>query len=287
MPVRISVIVLSYNYEDYIKETLNCLMNQSDSDFEIIVVDDGSKDNSCDVINSFISQNNSHIKINLYCHDNHQNKGIIESYKFALSKCNYEYVAFCESDDYWDTDYIKNLKTTIECSKCSFIASKIVCVNQSSNSEYDEYVELCNNRLHRLPNYMGSFFKYLSYGNSLPTFSSVCVKKNVLLSCDYSSIYPPYLDLWLWRQIGIKYCIAFSENSICYWRKHDLSYDMVRHLSDIQFFLIANNSLIINKYVDNKFVKLLVNGAKYILPNSLFMVLQNSLLKFVHKRIMK
>ena len=47
-------------------------------------------------------------------------------------------------------NYIKNLRTKIEESKSVFIACKISCVNQSSNAEYDEYVEHCNKRLERI-----------------------------------------------------------------------------------------------------------------------------------------
>lgn len=287
MPISISVVVLSYNYENYIKDNLLSLLKQTDTDFEIVVVDDGSKDKSIDVINSIIAQNQTSIKISLYCHENHQNKGIIESYKYALSKCNCDYVAFCESDDYWHPDYIKNLKATIEESNASFIACRISCVNQSSNVKYDEYVENCNNRLDRLYASKENVFRYLLKGNTIPTFSAACVKRNVLLACDFNAVYPPYLDLWLWRQIGIKYNVAFSKNSLCYWRKHDSSYDMVSHLSELQDFFIESNELLIKKYNNNKLTVSLLNLIKAYFPKKMYLKYQNSLLKRINKRIVK
>lgn len=281
----ITVVVLSYNYETYIKDNLHSLLNQSDSDFDIVVVDDGSKDNSCDAINSMIAQNHTSIKISFYWHENHQNKGIIESYKFALSKCNGDYVAFCESDDYWHPDYIRNLKKTIEDSKAAFIACKISCVNQSSNAKYDEYVEHCNTRLEKLSTLNKNVFRYLLHGNTIPTFSAVCVRKDVLLTCDFNSVYPPYLDLWLWRQIGIDHNITFSANSICYWRKHDSSYDMVSHLSELQDFFIASNELLLNKYLDSSFSHTLLSFFKNHFSNKIYLKCQNSVLKYINKRI--
>lgn len=281
----ISVVVLSYNYENYIKDNLRCLLDQTDTDFEVIVVDDGSKDRSCDVINSIIAQNNTFIKFGFYCHENHQNKGIVESYKFALSKCTGDYIAFCEADDYWHTDYIKNLKATINKSKSSFIVCKISCLNQSSNAKYDEYVEHCNNRLERLSLNKKDIFRYLLRGNSIPTFSAVCVKKDVLLACDFNTVYPPYLDLWLWRQIGIKHNIAFSGESICYWRKHDSSYDMVNHLSELQNFFIASNELLLNEYTNNKFIHFLLCFIKEHFSKQLFLKCQNRVLRSINKRI--
>ncbi|SKA62350.1 Glycosyl transferase family 2 [Succinivibrio dextrinosolvens DSM 3072] len=283
---KISVIVLSYNYETYIKDNLQSLLNQTDTDFEVVVVDDGSNDSSCDVINSVISQNKTSVKISFYCHENHQNKGIIESYKLALSKCNFDYVAFCESDDYWHPDYIRNLKSTIEESKSSFIACKISCVNQSSNEKYDEFVEHCNKRLAKISSSNQNVFRYLLRGNTIPTFSAVCVRKKVLLECDFNTFYPPYLDLWLWRQIGIEHKIAFSTGSVCYWRKHDLSYDMISHLSELQAFFIANNELLMNKYSKCKFTNFLFRFIRKHFSQKIYLKCQNRVLSRINKRIL-
>lgn len=285
--ITISVVVLSYNYENYIKDNLRSLLDQTDTDFEVIVVDDGSKDKSCDVINTIIAQNNTLIKFVFYCHENHQNKGMVESYKFALSKCTGDYIAFCEADDYWHPDYIKNLKATINKSKSSFIACNISCINQSSNAKYDEFVENCNYRLERLSINKENVFRYLLRGNTIPTFSAVCVKKDVLLSCDFNTVYPPYLDLWLWRQIGINYNIVFSEHSVCYWRKHDSSYDMVSHLSELQDFFIANNELLLKKYDNSKLTSFLLNFIRCHFSEKMYLKYQNWLLKRINKRIVK
>lgn len=282
MSFEISVIVLSFNYEKYIKDNLFCLLNQSDKEFEIIVVDDGSSDNSYDVINSIIASNESSIRVSLYQHENHENKGIIESYKFALSKCNCDYVAFCEADDYWHRDYIKNLKLTIKETSAPFIACKVSCLNQSSNNKYDEYVNYCNERLKIFSSSNKSIFRCLLKENTIPTFSSVCVRKDVILSCDFNSVYAPYLDFWLWRQIAIKNNIVFSENSVCYWRKHDSSYDMVSHLSELQDFFIANNELLLTKY--NYFIifKLLLRFVKQHFSKKIYIKVQNKLLKHIN-----
>ena len=54
---KLSFVVTSYNYENFIEETLNSIKNQSYQDFEIIIVDDFSTDNSLNIINDFILRN--------------------------------------------------------------------------------------------------------------------------------------------------------------------------------------------------------------------------------------
>ena len=60
----VSFVVTSYNYEKYILETLESIKSQTYKNFEIIVVDDCSKDKSCDIVEDFIS-NNQNLKITL------------------------------------------------------------------------------------------------------------------------------------------------------------------------------------------------------------------------------
>ena len=122
-------------------------------------------------------------------------------------------------------------------------------------------------------------------GNTIPTFSAVCVKKEVLTSCDFNTVYPPYLDLWLWRQIGIKHNIVFSKESICYWRKHDSSYDMVSHLSELQDFFIANNEFLLNKYLKSKLIQFLLFLLKAHFSKKNYFKGQNIVLKHINKRI--
>ena len=106
----ISVIVASYNYEAYIRETLDSLVSQDYNAFEVIVVDDGSKDNSCEIIKEYA---NKYPNFYFYQHDGGVNKGLAETVKLALSKAKGDYVAFCESDDYWTSNHLSVLSSAI------------------------------------------------------------------------------------------------------------------------------------------------------------------------------
>ena len=90
----ISVIVASYNYAKYIKETLDSLIRQTNKSFEVIVVDDGSRDQSLPIIEEYA---NRFKNIKLYTHPGNQNRGLAETVKLGIEKSNGEYIAFCES----------------------------------------------------------------------------------------------------------------------------------------------------------------------------------------------
>jgi glycosyltransferase involved in cell wall biosynthesis len=74
---KISVITVSYNYENYIKETIESVINQTFQDWEMIIVDDGSKNNSVEVIKSYCEKDN---RIKFFQHEhgvNLKEKGYI------------------------------------------------------------------------------------------------------------------------------------------------------------------------------------------------------------------
>ena len=100
----VSIIVTSYNYENYIKETLNSLIGQTYSNIEIIVVDDGSTDNSLHIIKSFVQKDS---RIKLFTHPNNQNMGLDKSVKLGVSKARGEWISFCESDDSLQKNYVE------------------------------------------------------------------------------------------------------------------------------------------------------------------------------------
>jgi glycosyltransferase involved in cell wall biosynthesis len=92
----ISVIVLTYNHERYIKECLNGILSQDYSNFEVIVSDDASTDNSLRVIEE-VNDPDKRIKV----FQTEENLGPAGNFRFALNQCHGDYIAICEGDDVW------------------------------------------------------------------------------------------------------------------------------------------------------------------------------------------
>ena len=100
---KVSVIVPVYNVEKYIEKCLDSLVNQTLNNIEIIVVNDGSKDNSQDIIDKYCKKYKnikSFIK---------ENGGLSDARNAGLDICTGEYITFVDSDDLIDKDFIKIL----------------------------------------------------------------------------------------------------------------------------------------------------------------------------------
>jgi len=93
---KVSIITPSYNSSYFIEATIQSVLEQTYTDWEMIIVDDCSKDSSVEVIQSFIAKDDR-IKLLI----NSENKGAAESRNEALRLASGKYIAFLDSDDTW------------------------------------------------------------------------------------------------------------------------------------------------------------------------------------------
>ncbi len=90
----VSIIMPSYNTAEYISETINSVLNQTYTDWELIIVDDYSTDNTDDVVSSFKDERIIYFK-------NEKNSGAAVSRNRALREAKGKWIAFLDSDDLW------------------------------------------------------------------------------------------------------------------------------------------------------------------------------------------
>lgn len=100
--MKLSICCITYNHGKFIKQALESFLMQDFEDFEIIVSDDNSTDNTREILKEYQSKNPYKIKLIL----NNINIGMMPNFIQALKSCKGEYIALCEGDDYW-TDKLK------------------------------------------------------------------------------------------------------------------------------------------------------------------------------------
>jgi glycosyltransferase involved in cell wall biosynthesis len=99
MENKISVIIIFFNTEKYIAEAIESVISQSYDNWELILVDDGSSDNSTRIALDYAKKYPA--KIYYFEHENHANRGMSASRNLGIKKSNGEYIAFLDSDDIW------------------------------------------------------------------------------------------------------------------------------------------------------------------------------------------
>lgn len=107
----VSIIVPVYNSERYIDRCLNSLVNQTYPNIEIIIINDGSTDNSLDIIMDYAEKDN---RITIY---NQSNQGVSAARNLGLEKTNGKYITFVDSDDYVSFDMISEMLYKIQCER--------------------------------------------------------------------------------------------------------------------------------------------------------------------------
>lgn len=100
--IKVSVIIPVYNTEKYLEEAVNSIINQTLREIEIIIVNDGSTDNSIQILENFAKLDN---RIIILTHE--KNKGLSEARNTGIKEIRGEYIYFFDSDDILETDCLE------------------------------------------------------------------------------------------------------------------------------------------------------------------------------------
>ena len=152
----ISIIVSVYNVEKYIIKCLESILKQEYTDFELILIDDGSADKSSEIINEYLKDKN--ISWNLI---KKENGGQSSSRNLGLSYAKGEYIVFLDSDDVISKDFLSILEKLIkekeaDFSFCNFAFVKSQIPIEDNNNKIKVYNrnELLNTFLKREINFV-------------------------------------------------------------------------------------------------------------------------------------
>ena len=119
----VSFVVTSFNYEKFLYKTLESIKSQTYKNFEIIIVDDASCDNSVKIAEKFIAENQD-LKITLLL--SQENKGQLASMLLGLKQSRGQFISFIDSDDMLTKNYAKihiqtHLSTSVAFTSCKII----------------------------------------------------------------------------------------------------------------------------------------------------------------------
>ena len=163
----VAVIIPAYNAERYIAETIDSVIAQTYSDWEMIVVDDGSTDNTKNIVNEYVKQD-SRIK---YIYQENASQAVARNTGIKYS--NGEFIAFLDADDIWMPDKIERQIRLFEDSSVGLAYTLFVKIDSNSI--------LIPSRNAQVKCFKGNVYKNIIYDNFLAT-SSVILRAGLLSS---------------------------------------------------------------------------------------------------------
>ncbi len=199
-----SVVISVYNKQDYIGKTLQSVLDQTHSDFEIIVVNDGSTDNSETVILGFDDKRIKYFP--------QENQGAGAGRNAAIKKASGDWIALLDADDRWYPEYLAEISKLKSFYPGEAVFSVATAINRSGKTVLPTY---------SIPNlkqdevYVLDFFES-SYVDSLLTSSSTVLHKKIFDKVgmyDTSVISGQDTDLWI--RVGLNYKVVFSKQDVC------------------------------------------------------------------------
>ena len=135
MNALVSIITPSYNSAKFIAETIQSVQNQTYSNWEMIIVDDGSSDETERVVLSII-QNDRRIQF----HKLSQNSGPAVARNIGIEKASGDYMTFIDADDIWFPTFIENNIKTIQETGIPFVFSSYKRANVQLEFVYSDFI---------------------------------------------------------------------------------------------------------------------------------------------------
>ncbi|TFG90648.1 MAG: glycosyltransferase, partial [Candidatus Atribacteria bacterium] len=190
MPLVI-VIIPSYNYEKYISEAIESVLNQTFNDFELIIIDDASEDNSKKIIQLFDKKNT---KIRSFFHK--KNKGIAETINECIEKAKGKYISYFSSDDIWFKEKLEKQLEILKKDEDLLVWSEGLIIDAQGNFTGESFTQI-HSALNRKKS--GDIFEELLKNNYICGQSLIYKRenfKNVRFDkhLKYSSVYKFFVD---------------------------------------------------------------------------------------------
>ena len=195
-----TIIIPLYNKEQYIVRTINCVINQTVTDFELLIIDDGSTDNSLALVRSFKDDRLRAIQ--------QENGGVSKARNRGILEAKGKYISFIDADDEWTNDFLET---------CCNLFKKFPQAKVVSPSYQMKYVnKLVHPRWRSVSldtdSLVNDFFEMATAPCWVVHSSCVAVEADAIRGLDhlFAENEKVYEDYDMWIRLGAKYRVAHS-----------------------------------------------------------------------------
>lgn len=235
---RFNVIVPLYNKAGYVRKALESIVNQTFQDYEVIIVNDGSTDNSLAIVEKFFEQIDDRWIDDRLTIISQANAGVAAARNKGVKESQGEYVCFMDADDWWEPVYLQEMDRLIN----EYPDAGLYATNYVYYKPGKTHVAL---KLER--GYMNYPEAYL-HGEMPVWTGAACMPRKVF---EAMGGFPVGIklgeDFLLWAKTALHYKVAFCEKPLAYYNNdvpaslratrnlHAPQYHMLFNISDIEW----------------------------------------------------
>jgi glycosyltransferase involved in cell wall biosynthesis len=198
----VSVVMAAYNYDQYIGQAIQSVIDQTWTDWELIIIDDGSNDSTEEVVKPFLSDDRIQ-------YHRQENQGQPKAKNAGIRRAKASFIAFLDADDAWHPGKLEKQMPLFE-------GNPKVGVTYTGVTIIDEKGNFRESRPSK--GLRGDVFKE-SFHQSIPGFSASIVRKEVFEHVGmFNESIPLAIDFELWLRVAMHYHFDFIDEPLVYYR---------------------------------------------------------------------
>ena len=216
----ISIIVPIYNVENYLRQCLDSIMNQTYQNFECLLINDGSPDNSADICREYVSKDSR------FRYFEKENGGVSSARNLGIEHSKGEYITFIDSDDWVESDYLEVLYRALLEEQADIAISTYKQFNMDDNCYYlHSYQRGYDRKVFTNGELIDALYSLYVYDNTYNFVSCKLVSREILkyIHFNLSTSYGEDMEFWNKVFLISKKIVYVNKDTYIYRTTHDNS----------------------------------------------------------------
>ena len=208
----VTVIAMCFNHARFLHECLNSIATQTKQDFQLIVTDDCSQDNSAELIETWLAVHRPDATFIRHC----QNMGLCKTLNRALSQSKGEFISMIATDDVWECDKIERQLAAMRMhgKDIAVVYSDATRIDEAGKSLPTDFIEA---HMPGCTRPSGRIFSDLANRNFIPAMCTL-IRRQTLKSVGYYDERLTYEDYDMWLRLAARYDFVYCPGAVARYR---------------------------------------------------------------------